>query len=150
MMKKSLVKLCAVIAIGVLLCGCGKSEVGTNVAPDADATSDTSAVRVELSEDVKSALDDLYAVQNNYSNGTATLNIIPTVTVETVYDNWDSIVASGIDTAPIMLREYVDPSVVYLDYASDFSIKWLKDENDVQVEATDVAAREDYKQKQHK
>ena len=55
-----------------------------------------------------------------------------------------------LDKAPIMLREYVDPSIVYFDYDTDYSIIWNKDTGDITIDKTDTDAREDYKQKQHK
>lgn len=118
--------------------GCGKKE--------ADITTQA----VSLSEETTAALDDLYANQNAYANGTATMNIIPSTTVETVYNDWDAILESNNENAPISLREYVDPDIVYFDYDTDWSIKWDKESGDVMVEQTDIDAREDYKQKQHK
>lgn len=103
-----------------------------------------------ISDEVKSAIDDLYAISVNFEQGISTLNIIPTETVQLVYDNWDDIVSLNIKEAPISLREYVEPSIVYLDYDNDISIKWEKDEMNVTVEKTDIDAREDYKNKMHK
>ena len=140
MKKLSLIKAAVVVSVLLALVGCGAKSAGS-----ADAGN-----QVILSEDVLAALDDLYSVQINYSNGTAPLNIIPFVTVETIYNAWDDVAISGNDKAPISLREYVDPNVVYLDYSTDYSVKWYKDTGDVVVEPTDVAARDDYAQKQHK
>ena len=125
-----------IATVSVLLVGCGNKK-----------TEDSKA---DFSAELNLALDDLYSVQLNYSNGTAPLNIIPFVTVETVYDNWDTIKDSSDERIPVSIREYVDPNVVYLDYSTDYSVKWNKENGDVVVEPTDIAAREDYKQKQHK
>lgn len=123
------------------LTGCGKA------AKEDVATIETQTI---LSEDVVNALEELDAIAINYSKGIAPLNIIPSTTVELVYDNWDAIQTIGNEHAPVLLREYVDPNMVYLDYNVDYSIKWLKDSGDVQVEKTDVEARESYKEKAHK
>lgn len=118
-----------VAAIACGICACGKKP---------------------LPKELKTVIEDLYANQKNFSEGTAMLNIIPSVTVEAIYNNWEDVSASGMKEAPISLREYVEPSIVYLDYATDFSIKWVKDTGEVSIEATDVQAREDYKQKAHR
>lgn len=143
MTKFSIIKGILVVSILLTFIGCG--------AKDANNSSEASdSTTVVLSDEVLAAIDDLNAVQLNYSNGTAPLNIIPFVTVETIYNSWDDIVSSGNAKAPIMLREYVDPAAVYLDYDTDYSIIWYKDSGDVVVEPTDVTAREEFKQKQHK
>ncbi len=140
MRKLSFIKVAVVVSVLLALVGCGSKSTG-----GADTGN-----QVNLSEDVLVALDDLYSVQLNYSKGTAPLNIIPFVTVEAIYNAWDDVAISGNDKAPISLREYVDPDVVYLDYSTDYSVIWYKDSGDVIVEPTDVAARDDYAQKQHK
>lgn len=145
--------LATVILSSFLLSGCGENTVAANSLPDetteaiVDMPSDGAGV---LSEEVTDALGNLNSVQINYAQGTAPLNIIPDVMVKTVYDNWDDIVRIGDESAPISLREYVDPEVVYFDYDTDYSIKWEKATGNVTVEQTDINAREDYKQKMHK
>lgn len=144
-MKKNIIYCLILMTAIVTLVGCNSDKkAGAGDAQINDAISS------ELGGDVIVAMNDLYATQINYSNGTAPLNIIPTTTVEIIYDNWDAIEASDIAEAPISLREYVNPSIVYLDYESGYSVKWNKDENDVTVEETNIQDREDYKQKQHK
>lgn len=142
MKKKSIISLIILAVAAISLIGCGNKDKKEQNEKDSS--------KVVISEEVNAALDDLYSMQINYSNGTAPLVIIPTVTVEQVYDNWDDIMEAELDNAPILLREYVEPSIVYFDYESGYSIKWNKDENDVVVEATDIEARDDYMQKAHK
>lgn len=170
-MKKKIVGYLIMAAVAATLVGCnsGKNadtatEPVTEAVEEATETAETSETATEtetvntdegteetaLEESVIASMNDLYAMQLNYSNGTATLNIIPTTTVEAVYDNWDVIETSDIAEAPISLREYVDPSIVYFDYESGYSVKWNKDEHDVTIEETNIQDREDYKQKQHK
>ena len=130
-----------VMTLSVLITGCGKK----NEEPQVEVVTE-----VILSNEVKDAMEELHSIAVNYSNGIAPLNIIPVPTVELIYDNWDAIEASDDANAPISLREYVEPSIVYLDYDVDYSIKWFKDSGDVQVQKTDIADREDYRQKAHK
>lgn len=129
-MKAKIITCLTAIVLVVTLFGCSK--------------------KTTVPDEVKSAIDDLYAISVNFEQGIATLNIIPTETVQLIYDNWDDIVSLDIKEAPISLREYVEPSIVYLDYDNDISIKWEKDEMNVTVEKTDIDAREDYKNKMHK
>lgn len=100
--------------------------------------------------DVADALENLYSIQLNYSQGTAPLMEIPAAFAETLYDNYDKIIESGADNAPIMLREYAATNEVFFDYDTDYSIKWEKDTGLVSVEETDVKEREEFKQKAHK
>lgn len=152
-MKKKSVYYLILAAVAATLVGCNSGkDAEISIDPSTETIEEVAegTENSELSEDVIAAVNDLYSVQINYSNGTAPLNIIPTTTVEAVYDNYDAIVEAGIKEAPISLREYVDPSIVYFDYDTDYSIKWNKDENDVTVEETNVEEREDYKQKEHR
>lgn len=140
-MKKICLLTCIMIMTVLSVAGCGKK---------AAVTEPTNESKVVLSDSTKDAIDELYSIQLNYSNGTAPLLLISDVLVKELYDNWDDIVSSGNENAPISLREYVDPAVVYFDYSTDYSIKWSKDDNDIVVEKTDIDQREDYKQKMHK
>lgn len=146
MRKMSLFKLMLVLSLAAaVFAGCGKKAAQETIE-DETVISESE----ELSTETIDAIEELYSVQINYSNGTAPLNIIPSVVCQNVYDNWDAIEASDNDKAPVMLREYVEPEVVFFDYDTDYSIKWNKETGDVMVDKTDVAAREDYKQKSHK
>lgn len=139
MKKIGLLKGILVIGlISVFIMGCTKREASEPVETG------------ELTKEVKDSVEELYSVQINYANGTAPLNIIPSVVCQNVYDNWDAIEATKSDMVPIMLREYVDPDIVFFDYDTEYSIKWNKETGDVMVEKTDIDAREDYKQKEHK
>lgn len=153
-MKSNLVKS-AVVAMSVFVAmisiGCGANKIEDAKLPDdVNMMSDDKLQDKELPADVADEVEELYSIQLNYSNGVAPLMIIPTPVVETIYNAWDDI--SGIDDErlPISIREYVEPSIVYFDYSTDYSVKWNKDTGDVTVEATDKAEREDYKLKQHK
>lgn len=131
-MKKNIMGILLICMIVIGVTGCGEKT------------------EKNLSKEATDAIAELYAIQENYSNGIAPANIIPVPTVEAIYNNWDDIEEVNAKMAPISLREYVDPSVVYFDYDTDYSVKWIKDTGDVLVEETDVTAREDYKQKMHK
>ena len=96
------------------------------------------------------SVESLYSYQYNYSKGTATLNIIPTDMVKDVYDNYEELQKTQNPLIPISLREYAAINTVYLDYATDYSIVWDKDTDDVHIEKTVIADREEYKEKQHK
>lgn len=135
----------------MLLPGCGGSSISVDVnskAPSTEAPNgDTSPV---LTEDLMADVERLYDYQYNYSKGTALLLEIPYVMVENIYDNYDLLSENSIEKAPIMLREYAGTNTVYLDYDSDYSIVWSKNDNSVTIEDTDIIAREDYKLKAHK
>ena len=147
MKMNKLMCITAIFSAVCVLSGCSsKVEDITNTIVDADLSSIEAGITSQMTE----AIDELYATQLNYSNGVAQLNIIPDVTVKVIYDNWDTIADAKLDKAPIMLREYVDPSIVYFDYDTDYSIIWNKDTGDITIDKTDTDAREDYKQKQHK
>ena len=103
-----------------------------------------------IDSSVMSSVDSLYGYQYNYSKGTALLNIIPADMLKDVYDNYDDLKESGNKYVPISLREYAAINTVYLDYDTDYSIVWNKDTDDVRIEKTVIADREEYKQKQHK
>ena len=136
----------AMISVG---CGANKSE-DAKLPDDVTLTTDDKLQDEALPANVVDEVEELYAIQLNYSDGVAPLMIIPTPVVETIYNAWDDISGINNEKLPILIREYVEPSIVYFDYATDYSVKWNKDNGDVIVEPTDIAAREDYKLKQHK
>lgn len=109
---------------------------------------DSTASEGDISLD--DALEQLDAIQQNYAQGTAPLNIIPVPLVQAVYDNYDAIEADPPANAPISLREYAATDEVFFDYSTDYSIKWEKQTGNITVEQTDVQEREDFKQKAHK
>lgn len=121
--------------------------LGNTTAGDASLNGDISPV---LTEDLMADVERLYDYQYNYSEGTALLLEIPYVMVENIYNNYDLLTENKIEKAPIMLREYACTNTVYLDYDSDYSIVWSKNDNSVTIEDTDIIAREDYKLKAHK
>lgn len=121
--------------------------LGNTTAGDASLKGDTSPV---LTEDLMADVERLYDYQYNYSKGTALLLEIPYVMAENIYNNYDLLTENKIEKAPIMLREYAGTNTVYLDYDSDYSIVWSKNDNSVTIEDTDIIAREDYKLKAHK
>lgn len=135
--KKILGLFICTLMIFTALSGCGEGK--ENVKKEA-----------ALADEVKASLDELNSFQLNFSQGVSSLVEIPEETVKKVYDSWDDVSESGYENAPILLREYVEPSIVYFDYATDCSIVWNKEENTVSIEQTDVDAREDYRQKEHK
>ena len=151
--KSSIATKLAIITFAgmMLLPGCGGSSISVDVNSKTPSTEaprgDTSPV---LTEDLMADVDRLYDYQYNYSEGTALLLEIPYVMVENIYNNYDLLTENKIEKTPIMLREYAGTNTVYLDYASDYSIVWNKNDNSVTIEDTDVIAREDYKLKAHK
>lgn len=96
------------------------------------------------------SVESLYSYQYNYSKGTATLNIIPVDIVKDVYDNYEELQKTQNPLIPISLREYAAINTVYFDYATDCSIVWDKDTDDIRIEKTVISDREEYKEKQHK
>ena len=106
--------------------------------------------RSSSGNNIYDSVNNLYSYQYNYSTGTALLNIIPAMMVQDVYDNYDELKDSGNAFIPISLREYAAINTVYLDYDTDCSIVWNKNTDDVHIEKTVIADREDYRQKQHK
>ena len=110
-----------------------------------------SRIRGSISgSDAYDSVKNLYSYQYNYSTGTALLNIIPPRMVQDVYDNYDELRDSGDVLVPISLREYAAINTVYLDYDTNCSIVWNKNTDDVHLERTVIADREEYKQKQHR
>lgn len=128
-MKKLLVSLLAVMCL-LTVVGCGKKNA--------------------LSEETKDAVDNLYSIQSNYSQGVAPLIEIPPMWAQELYDNFDAIIESGDANAPISLREYAVTNVVYFDYDDDYSVVWDKNNDSVSIEPTDVEEREAFKEKMHK
>lgn len=110
----------------------------------------TSKDTTSISETTKDAIENLYSIQENFSNGVNPLMEIPVAWTQEVYDNADDILNQNIDHAPIMLREYAAINTVYFDYDSDYSVVWDKNNNSVHIEATDTAERDEFSQKQHK
>ena len=102
----------------------------------------------EVSEDVLLSAENLYNIQYNYSNGTAPLIEIPYIMVEDVYNNYDALLAASDEYAPILIREYAETDIVYLDYTSGYSIKWDKNDNGVFVEETDIEEMTAYMEKE--
>lgn len=137
---KKIIWVCTLLVGALTFCACSSSDI--NEIKD--------EAKEVLSDEVNEALNELDAIQTNYANGTAPLIEIPVPFAEVLYNNWDMIERESPENAPILLREYVEPSIVYFDYESGYSVKWNKDENSVSVEKTDMEAHEDYKQKAHK
>ena len=166
--RSSLATTLAIITFAglMLLPGCGGGRISVDVnskTPSSEAAKgntsvadnealgdDTSSASQILDEDLMADVERLYDYQYNYSKGTALLLEIPYVMVENIYDNYDLLSENSIEKAPIMLREYAGTNTVYLDYDSNLSIVWSKNDNSVTIEDTDIIAREDYKLKAHK
>ncbi len=102
----------------------------------------------DVSEDTLISAETLYDIQYNYSNGTAPLIEIPYIMVEDVYYNYGALITSSCEYAPILIREYAQTGIVYLDYESGYSIKWDKNDNSVFVEETDTSERDAYAEKE--
>lgn len=131
-MKKILLSLLSVLFVLSLL-GCGSKKEA-----------------VTLSQETKDAVENLNSIQASYSTGVAPLIEIPVVWAEDLYNNYDNVISSGIEGAPIQLREYAETNVVYFDYSDDFSVVWNKNEGNVMIEATDTAERDAFMEKMHK
>ena len=97
-----------------------------------------------------SSIEALYGYQLNFSKGTATLNIIPETMVQELYDKYDVLKEENAGHLPIQIREYAVTDTVYFDYDTDCSIVWDKKTGDVRIEQTDIIARDEFMQKQHK
>ena len=135
-MKKNICIILITLICLIAVLGCNNKEN--------DVTSS------DISAMTQDAINNLYSIQLNYSQGTAPLNEIPVSFAESLYNDYDIVINAGIKEAPIMLREYAATNTVYFDYDTDYSIVWDKNAGSVLVEKTDVTERENFKQKQHK
>ena len=104
----------------------------------------------EIDEYVLGTLDSLYSYQYNFAQGYALLIEIPPEMVETAVENSDAISNMGYEKAPVLIREYPGDNTVYLDYDSGYSIVLRRDENSVNIEASNSDDINAYLQKQHK